>query len=167
MLLPGLPFAILTQSLDYVPSVILQQMEPPPGLQFTKYYFKPQVEKLQTRFENVQGLGRATQEEWFKGLQTRGQQQNADAGRFDQWELQGGVSTLFMTGLGANSIVSCSSTATPNQGDQARPMDSAYQAWQMSSARSMSSGHTSPGPTSLGSTPHGKRLSIPFNMDYP
>ncbi|EXJ86947.1 hypothetical protein A1O3_03901 [Capronia epimyces CBS 606.96] len=88
-LLPGLPFAIFTPSLDYVPSLTLRQMSPPSGLQLTKFYFKPQLEELQRRRDSTRAFGIAALEEWYKGLEDSGQQHNASATRFDQWELQG------------------------------------------------------------------------------
>ncbi|EXJ88155.1 hypothetical protein A1O1_05083 [Capronia coronata CBS 617.96] len=86
-LLPGLPFAIFTPSLDYVASVVLRQVSIPPDIQLTKYYFKPQLEDLQRSRDGVRALGAAALEEWYKGLEDLGQQQIAAAARFDQWQL--------------------------------------------------------------------------------
>jgi hypothetical protein len=91
---PGLPFAIFTPSLDYVPSVVLQQKDPPPQLQLTKYYFRPQIHQLQERLDEARQLGAAAVEEWYKGLDTTGQLAIAEATRFEHFEYHGGYSRL-------------------------------------------------------------------------
>jgi len=80
--------------MDYVPSVVLQQMDPPPQLKLTKYYYKPQLDEMQSRMEDVQGLGPAATEEWFKGLEEKGKLLNDDAARLEHWELQGGLAKI-------------------------------------------------------------------------
>ncbi|OCT49171.1 hypothetical protein CLCR_04829 [Cladophialophora carrionii] len=97
----GLPFAIMTQDMNYIPSSAIQQKTPPPHLELIKYYFRPQLEELEKRFHRVEALGAATLGEWKKGLEAAGRERNADATRFEQWELHGGFSRISMT-LGHN-----------------------------------------------------------------
>lgn len=89
---PGLPYAFLSLDLNYVPSSVLKHKTPPPDLELVKYYFRPQFEELQSRFHKVEALGAATLGEWYKGLEASGNQSNADAARFEQWELHSGFS---------------------------------------------------------------------------
>ncbi|KAK5026281.1 hypothetical protein LTR13_010062 [Exophiala sideris] len=97
VLRPGLPYAVLTPLMHYIPSAVLERTQLPPQLELTKYYFKPQLEELQAQLRNVQPLGVSALEEWYKGLETYGQQANLDATRFDQWELHGGREKLAST----------------------------------------------------------------------
>jgi hypothetical protein len=81
--------------MDYVPAIILEQTAPPPQLRLTKYHFKPRLEQMQSEYDAVRALGSAALEEWFKGLESRGDRANLAAARFDRWELQGGLSKTF------------------------------------------------------------------------
>ncbi|KIW17003.1 hypothetical protein PV08_04194 [Exophiala spinifera] len=93
-LLPGLPYAILTSSWDYIPSTILERADPPPDVQLAKYYLRAQLEEMRTERANVQALGTAALEEWYKGLESTGRGKMLDAARLDQWELQDGPSKI-------------------------------------------------------------------------
>ncbi|KAK5044377.1 hypothetical protein LTR84_011327 [Exophiala bonariae] len=90
-LYPGLPFAFLTSTMDYVPSVVLQQIDRPPRVKLSKCYYIPQLKELELKIKDVEALGSAATEEWYKGLEEIGRQLNHDATRMDQWELQGGL----------------------------------------------------------------------------
>ena len=101
---PGLPFAFLTTDFNYVPAVIIQQKGYPQHVKLDKYYFRPQLEELESRSFNVETLGIATKNEWYKGLEATGQEKNADAARFDKWELQGALSRFHdLSGLNATN----------------------------------------------------------------
>jgi hypothetical protein len=89
-LLPALPFAFFTPSLNYVASITLRNEPPPTGLQLTKWYFGPQVDEMKAKLVEVKELGAATAEEWSKGLEADGKEKAADAARWEQWELAGG-----------------------------------------------------------------------------
>lgn len=80
--------------MDYIPSITLQQMDPPPQLQLARYYYVPQLDDLQLKLKEVQGLGPAATEEWYKGLEEIGRLFHADAARLEQWELQGGLTKI-------------------------------------------------------------------------
>lgn len=80
--------------MDYVPPVVLQQMDRPPRLQLSKCYYIPQLEELKMQMKDVEALGPAAAEEWYKGLEDVGRRLNADATRLDQWELQGGLAKI-------------------------------------------------------------------------
>ncbi|KAL2436808.1 hypothetical protein ABEF94_014733 [Exophiala dermatitidis] len=92
---PGLPFAIFTADLHYVPSTFVRNTSPPPGVLLTKFFFKPQLEELEREREDLQGFGTAVLEEWYKGLEARGREQNAIAARFELWAVQGGFRKPF------------------------------------------------------------------------
>lgn len=94
VLVPALPFAFLTASLHYVSSVSLRGNQPPVGMVLTKHFLRSQVEELKSRFEEVKALGPAAAEEWMKGLDGNGKDKIADAARWEQWELAGGLRSL-------------------------------------------------------------------------
>lgn len=87
MLRPGLSFAIFTPSFNYVTSASLRQNQTSPELKLAKYYYRPDIDELENKLVEVQALGSAAAEEWFKGLQASGQEKQADAERLEQWEL--------------------------------------------------------------------------------
>ena len=88
-LLPGLPFALFTQSMDYVPLALTRQSIPP-GLELRKYHLISDLEDLQQELNQVRLLGVGAAEEWLKGLSNRGKEAVADAERFEQWDARGG-----------------------------------------------------------------------------
>ena len=94
VLLQGLPFALFTPSLNYVTSVTLRQTQPPPRLQLTKYYFRPQIEELDQKQTEFRAFGPAAIQEWYKGLEARGQSYMKDAARFEQQWQPGAPSVL-------------------------------------------------------------------------
>lgn len=94
MLLPALPFAFLTQSMHLVLSTTLRSNSPPAGLQLTKFFFKPHIDALKQKFEDVKALGPAAAEEWVKGLEQGGRDKLSDAARWEQWEANAGFQTL-------------------------------------------------------------------------
>ncbi|ERF72250.1 hypothetical protein EPUS_02137 [Endocarpon pusillum Z07020] len=93
-LLPALPFAFFTPSLNYVASITLRNEPPPTGLQLTKWYFKPQVDDMKAKLDEVRELGAATAEEWFKGLEVDGKEKAADTARWEHWEAAGGFQAI-------------------------------------------------------------------------
>lgn len=93
-LMRGLPFAFFTPSLNFVTSLTLRSTTPPPNLQLTKYYFRPQIDELQQELENAKALSLAAAEEWYKGLEMSGKEILADAARWEQWEASGGLLSL-------------------------------------------------------------------------
>lgn len=86
VLQPGLRFALFTPSFNYVTSATMRQQDPPPELKLTKYYFLPHIEALENQLAEVQALGSAAAQEWFKGLQSLGKQRQDDIERLEQWE---------------------------------------------------------------------------------
>jgi hypothetical protein len=93
-LMPGLPFAFFTPSLNFVASLTLRSTTPPPNLQLTKYYFQPQIDTLQRKLDDAKALSLAAAEEWYKGLEMSGKQVLADSARWEQWETSGGLLSL-------------------------------------------------------------------------
>jgi hypothetical protein len=95
MLLPALPFSFITQSLNVISSITLRNSTPqPPGIQLVKYFFKPHIEEMKRKLEEVKSMGSATAEEWFKGLDATGKEKIQDAARWEQWEANGGLRAL-------------------------------------------------------------------------
>ncbi|KAJ9213332.1 hypothetical protein DTO166G4_5139 [Paecilomyces variotii] len=90
-LIPALPFALVTSTLHFVPSVTLRSTPVPPSAAITKYYFKPHIDRLKLKFEDVKSLGPAVVEEWIKGLDSEGKEHLADSSRWEQWEANGGL----------------------------------------------------------------------------
>lgn len=94
VLMPAIPFAFFTPSMHYVSSSSLRGIPPPPGLTFTKYFFNDQIEEMKCKFEEVKSLGPGVAEEWIKGLEGNGKEKLADAARWEQFELSGGLRHL-------------------------------------------------------------------------
>ena len=122
VLIPGLPFAVFTPSLNYVPSMTLRQSQPPPGLSLTKYYFRPQVLTLESRMAEARSLGQAAVEEWYKGLEESGQSQMSDAARFEQWEAS--VASHVHINSGSARRLSASTSTSPPATTPAHSMTS-------------------------------------------
>ena len=112
--MPALPFVFFTNELHVLPPNTLQSSQPPPTIQITKQFFQRQIEEIKSEFSEVQSLGTAAAEEWIKGLDERGKEWRSDAGRWEKWEMSGGVAR--MRGLEFHEIVKRTAptrTATP------------------------------------------------------
>lgn len=110
--------------MDYVPPVVLQQMDRPPRLQLSKCYYIPQLEGLKMEMKDVEALGHAAAEEWYKGLEDVGRRLNADAARLDQWELQGGLAKISQLELvEARNSKAFSGEFIPPRSDHIIPLD--------------------------------------------
>jgi hypothetical protein len=86
LLRPGLPFALLTPSYNYVTAVSLEENPLPHGLILTKYVYVPDLDALENQMLEVQALGSGALEEWYKGLEISGKIRQDDATRFELWE---------------------------------------------------------------------------------
>lgn len=89
--MPGLSFALFTQSMHFVPQALVRDGPVPTGVELQKYYFKPDINVLQQQADEARSLGAAAGEEWYKGLSTQGQQAQNDAARFERWDLNRGL----------------------------------------------------------------------------
>ena len=87
----GLPFALFTQSMHFVPQALVRDGSVPTGVELQKYYYEPDIRALQEQADKARSLGIAAAEEWYKGLPARGQQAQTDAARFEQWESSKGL----------------------------------------------------------------------------
>lgn len=96
ILLPALPFALFTSSMHFISSIALRGSQSSSNLNLTKYYFEPHIQAMKREFDDVKALGSATAEEWVKGLETNGKEKLADAARWEQWDMSGGLKTLRM-----------------------------------------------------------------------
>lgn len=90
-LLPGLPFALFTQSMHFIPQSLVRESSVPVGILLQKYYFVPDIDSLRDRADEARSFGSAAAEEWFKGLNAVGEAVLDDAARFEQWEINGGL----------------------------------------------------------------------------
>jgi hypothetical protein len=98
-LLPALPFILLTPNLHVITPTLLQNSSLPPTLQMTKHFYKPHIEDIKRRFEEVMALGNAAGEEWFKGLDGVGKERMSDSVRCERWEAKGGLKSLLIPAL--------------------------------------------------------------------
>jgi hypothetical protein len=89
----ALPFIFLTNEIHVIPATTLQS-GPPTGIQISKHFFKPHVEKLKQEFDDVKAMGSAAAEEWMKGLEGRGRERRNDAVRWERWDVSGGISRM-------------------------------------------------------------------------
>src|SRR5579862_5868995 len=95
-LLPALPFILLTPNLHVITPTLLQNSSLPPTLQMTKHFYKPHIEDIKRRFEEVMALGNAAGEEWFKGLDGEGKERMGDSVRCERWEAKGGLKSFLL-----------------------------------------------------------------------
>ncbi|KAH0545037.1 hypothetical protein FGG08_000808 [Glutinoglossum americanum] len=93
-LLPALPFIFLTPDLQVITPTLLQNSTPPLTIQMTKHFYKPHIEDIKRKFEEVMALGNAAGEEWFKGLDGLGKERRSDSMRCERWEAKGGLKGL-------------------------------------------------------------------------
>jgi hypothetical protein len=103
-LLPALPFILLTPNLHVITPTLLQNSTPPPTIQMTKHFYKPHIEDIKHRFEEVMALGNAVGEEWFKGLDRVGKERMSDSARCERWEAKGGLKGLLMPVLQSAAV---------------------------------------------------------------
>ncbi|EEH43721.2 uncharacterized protein PADG_00010 [Paracoccidioides brasiliensis Pb18] len=97
VLIPSLPFAFFTPSMHFASSVTLRNNQPPTDMILTKYFYKPHVDDMRRKFEDVKSLGPAATEEWIKGLEGNGKDKLADVARLEQWEASGGLRSIRLT----------------------------------------------------------------------
>lgn len=95
-LLPGLPFAFVSDLGNYVASTAVRNIAQPVNVKLIKHYYKPQIEDIKRQFEIIRDLGDASAEEWTKGLETEGKDRCNEATRWEQWEAKGGLKKVNM-----------------------------------------------------------------------
>lgn len=96
-LVAGLAPAFFTADMNYISSVALRNLVTSPSappVELEKRFFKPHIEELKKKFENVKTLGLAAAEEWVKGLEANAKEKSADAARWETWEATGGLTKL-------------------------------------------------------------------------
>lgn len=89
--MPGLPFAFVSSSNNYVTSIALRSAAPPSTLQLSKRYYKIHIDEIRNRLNDARELGKPSAEEWFKGLEIEGKERLEDVVRWEQWEARGGL----------------------------------------------------------------------------
>ncbi|KAI0140165.1 hypothetical protein F4776DRAFT_615758 [Hypoxylon sp. NC0597] len=94
LLRSALPFVLITSEMDTISPDVLQKGFVQSDLQVTKIYLSEHVEDLKKEFASVESMGRATAEEWLKGLEARGQESLNDSMRWEKWASIGGVAQI-------------------------------------------------------------------------
>lgn len=95
-LMPGLPFALFTDDMHYVPYKALESKQIPSSVGVTKRYYKPDVDRLMQSLEATRTLGPAAVEEWIKGLETARKDSLKKSQSWELWEAQGKLHELGM-----------------------------------------------------------------------
>lgn len=95
-LIPGLPFALFTDAMHYVPYTALESKQVPSSVGVTKWYYKPDVDRLLRSLEETRALGPAAVEEWIKGLETAGRDSLKKSNGWELWEARGKLHALGM-----------------------------------------------------------------------
>ncbi|KAL8690691.1 MAG: hypothetical protein Q9218_003918 [Villophora microphyllina] len=90
-LLPALPYAFVSDSLNYVPISLLRESTATPPMQIGKRFYKLHVQNIKKQLDDVRELGAASADEWGKGLAEEGKERINDAIRWEQWESKGGL----------------------------------------------------------------------------
>ncbi|KAI0838999.1 hypothetical protein F5Y06DRAFT_267156 [Hypoxylon sp. FL0890] len=94
LLRSALPFVLITSEMETISPDALQKGLVQPDLQVTKIYLSQHVEELKQEFISVESMGRATAEEWLKGLEARGRESITDSMRWEKWASTGGVAQM-------------------------------------------------------------------------
>ncbi|KAI4207124.1 MAG: hypothetical protein LQ348_000664 [Seirophora lacunosa] len=90
-LLPAIPFAFVSSSLNYIPNTLLRESAAPPSFHIVKRFYKPHVRWIKQQLDDVRELGTASADEWSKGLAAEGKERINDTIRWEQWEAKGGL----------------------------------------------------------------------------
>ncbi|KAL8975104.1 MAG: hypothetical protein Q9197_000653 [Variospora fuerteventurae] len=90
-LLPAIPFAFVSSSLNYIPNTLLRESPAPPSFHIVKRFYEPHVRRIKQQLDEVTELGAASADEWSKGLAGEGKERINDAIRWEQWEAKGGL----------------------------------------------------------------------------
>jgi hypothetical protein len=162
----GLPYAFLTRDLNYVPSSVVHAGAPAPHLEPIKFYFRPQLEELESRFRNVEALGPATLGEWKKGLESAGRDRNADAIRFEQCELHNGFAKILLPADRNRSALLAGFDLSSNQREASR-IDRMQPLVSRSAAGTPSSGYNALESSMAGSVVDGKHARLCFSFVTP
>ncbi|KAI1336408.1 hypothetical protein F5Y15DRAFT_206134 [Xylariaceae sp. FL0016] len=91
VLIPALSFVFVTDDMHLIPPTSLQNGQIPPDFRVTKLFSSSDVDKIQNEFLSVKSMGKATMEEWLKGLEDRGKKKRSDSLRWEKWELSSGI----------------------------------------------------------------------------
>ena len=92
-IIAGLSYAYMTNDLDYVNTMIVKSGCSPES-PLTKWYLRSDALALASTGDQVQDLGIAAVEEWYKGLAGPGTERMSDAARFERYEISGGLTRL-------------------------------------------------------------------------
>ena len=77
--------------MNYIPNALLRESTVPPSLDLFKRFYKPHVQQIRQRLDDVQELGTASADEWSKGLGEEGRERMNEVLRWEQWEAKGGL----------------------------------------------------------------------------
>jgi hypothetical protein len=85
VLLPALPFALITTDRNYVAAHTLQSATVPAHVEIGRYYYKKDVEDISQELDHVLSRGSAAAGEWAKGLDARGKERTRAAENWERW----------------------------------------------------------------------------------
>ncbi|KAL8943550.1 MAG: hypothetical protein Q9216_001008 [Gyalolechia sp. 2 TL-2023] len=119
-LLPALPFAFVSSSMNYIPNTLLRETAAPPSTRIVKRFYKPHVQQIKQKLDRVKELGAASADEWSKGLAEEGRERINNAIRWEQWEAKGGLKKVNLRPQ-AKAIGSSNSISTTR--DHSKPRD--------------------------------------------
>ncbi|KAI0025595.1 hypothetical protein F4780DRAFT_768359 [Xylariomycetidae sp. FL0641] len=116
ILLPALPFVLVTEDMHLVLSTVLQSGQAPQISKVNKIFYAAHVVAIKEEFASVKSMGGATAEEWIKGLEARGKEHRSDAMRWEKWELSGGIVQMQNEqGLDVSRTTSATGTEPPGR----------------------------------------------------
>ncbi|KAI4178438.1 MAG: hypothetical protein L6R41_008393, partial [Letrouitia leprolyta] len=121
-LLPALPFAFVSSSMNYIPNTLLRENAAPPSTRIVKRFYKPHVQQIKQKLDQVKELGAASADEWSKGLAEEGRERINDTVRWEQWEARGGLKKVNLrpqvkTIGGSNSLNTMRDQPKPREAD--------------------------------------------------
>ncbi|KAI1419454.1 hypothetical protein F5Y12DRAFT_247547 [Xylaria sp. FL1777] len=90
-LIPALPFIFMNDKMEIIPSAKLQAGQAPLESPVTKFFLSNNVAAIHEEFNLVGAMGKATAEEWLKGLEGRGKEHLTDSLRWEKFEMSGGI----------------------------------------------------------------------------
>ncbi|KAI0412789.1 hypothetical protein F5X98DRAFT_307573 [Xylaria grammica] len=103
-LIPALPFIFINDKMHTISPAMLLTEQATLGLPITKVFLSSHVAAILEEFTSVKAMGKATAEEWLKGLEGRGKERRADSLRWEKFEMSGGLVRIRQT-LSSDNIL--------------------------------------------------------------
>lgn len=108
--------------MNYIPNTLLRENAAPPSTRIVKRFYKPHVQQIKQKLDQVKELGAASADEWSKGLAEEGRERINDTVRWEQWEARGGLKKVNLrpqvkTIGGSNSLNTMRDQPKPREAD--------------------------------------------------